>query len=64
MKPSDFSKDKAGHLIKAPQGYWAFNPSPLPPLTLTWELVGELSAADRALSELAGVARTLPNPHL
>ena len=38
---------------------------PLPPqLTLTWELVKQLSEADRALSELAGVARTLPNPHL
>ena len=65
MQPSDFSKDKAGQLIKAPQGYWAFDPTPLPPpLTLTWELAGEISAADRALSELAGVARTLPNPHL
>lgn len=65
MQPSDFSKNKAGHLINAPQGYWAFNPAPLPPpLTLTWELAGEISAADRALSELAGVARTLPNPHL
>ena len=65
MQPADFSKDKAGRLIKASQGYWAFNPAPLPPsLTLTWELAGEISAADRALSELAGVARTLPNPHL
>jgi Fic family protein len=65
VQPADFSKDKAGRLIKAPQGYWAFNPAPLPPsLTLTWELAGEISAADRALSELAGVARTLPNPHL
>lgn len=65
MRPSDFSEDKAGRVIKAPQGYWAFDPTPLPPsLTLTWELAGEISAADRALSELAGVARTLPNPHL
>jgi Fic family protein len=40
-------------------------PSPLPPsLTLTWELAGEISTADRALSELAGLVRTLPNPHL
>ena len=65
MQPSDFSKDRAGQLLKAAQGFWAFNPTPLPPpLTLTWELAGEISAADRALSELAGVARTLPNPHL
>lgn len=27
-------------------------------------MAGEISAADRGLSELAGVARTLPNPHL
>ena len=65
MQPSDFSKDKAGQLIKTPQGYWAFNPAPLPPtITPTWELAAEISTADRALSELAGVARTLPNPHL
>lgn len=56
MQPSDFSKDKAGQIIKAPQGYWAFDPTPLPPpLTPTWELAGEISAADRALSELAVV---------
>jgi Fic family protein len=65
MQPSDFSKNKAGQLIKTSSGYWAFSPSPLPPrLAITWDLVGEISAADRALSELAGVARTLPNPHL
>lgn len=65
MQPSDFGKDKAGRLIKAAQGYWAFDPDPLPPsLMPTWELTGEISNADRALSELAGVARTLPNPHL
>ena len=65
MQPSDFKKDKAGKIIKAPRGYWAFVPNSLPPaLRLTWELVSENSTADRALSELAGVARTLPNPHL
>jgi len=65
VKPSDFGLNKSGTLIKAPQGYWAFNPNPLPPpLSLTWELVSLISDADRALSELAGVARTLPNPHL
>ena len=31
---------------------------------LTWELAGELSAADRGVSELAGIGRTLPNPYL
>ncbi len=65
MKPVDFKRNGAGKLVKAPQGYWAFVPHPPPPpLKLTWNLVRENSEADRALSELAGVARTLPNPHL
>lgn len=65
MQPSDFTDQRAGHLTKHPRGYWAFVPHPLPPsLSLSWELVGQLSEADRALSELRGVAQTLPNPHL
>jgi Fic family protein len=40
-------------------------PSPLPPhLTYETELVTLLSAADAALSELSGVGRLLPDPHL
>ncbi|HWM06391.1 MAG TPA: Fic family protein [Actinophytocola sp.] len=43
----------------------AFVPPPLPPfLSFDTGLVGRLSAADRALGELAGVGRTLPSPHL
>lgn len=65
MQPADFTDSKSGRLVNHPRGYWAFVPNPLPPpLELTWELAGEISAADRALSELAGVTRTLPNPHL
>ncbi|MDP1767861.1 MAG: Fic family protein [Nitrospirota bacterium] len=65
MKIDDFTERKGGRLIKTSAEYWAFVPHPLPPqLTLTWELVNQLSEADRALSELAGIARTLPNPHL
>lgn len=65
MQLDDFTEDKTGQLIKTSQGYWAFVPDPLPPpLTVSWDLVGQISEADRALSELAGVARTLPNPHL
>jgi Fic family protein len=37
----------------------------LPPaLEIDWELANTLSEADRSLSELSGVARTLPNPHV
>ena len=65
MQPTDFSIDKSGRLVEGSQGYWAFVPNPLPPdLDITKELVKELSEADRRLSELAGMARILPNPHL
>ena len=65
MNPGDFTKEKAGRLIKGPQEYWAFVPDPLPPpLSINWDLANILSRADRALSELGGLARNLPNPHL
>jgi cell filamentation protein, protein adenylyltransferase len=65
MDTSSFQKDKPGKLVRAAQGYWAFVPNGLPPkLDPTWEFVNQISDADRKLSELAGAARTLPNPHL
>ncbi len=67
MNLDDF-KQPAGKLVRAGQGdaaYRAFVPSPLPP-RLDWdgELVRALSSADRALGELSGLGRSLPNPHL
>jgi Fic family protein len=54
----------AGRLIDAGE-YAAFVPHDLPPaLRFGAELVAALSAADRALGELAGLGRALPNPHL
>jgi len=51
--------------VTTPQGYAAFIPAPLPPkIDLDMALVKELSKADAALSELSGVGRQLPNPHL
>src|SRR5206468_6859785 len=65
MQPSDFTEKAPGRPIKTAQDYWAFVPQPLPPaLEIDWDLANTLSEADRSLSELAGVARTLPNPHL
>jgi len=65
MEPSDFTQNKHGRLTRGAHGYWAYVPNPLPPdIDLTMDLVRELSDADRSLSELAGIARTLPNPHL
>jgi Fic family protein len=65
MGPSDFTQDKYGRLVKGAHGYWSYVPNPLPPaIDITLDLVNEMSQADRALSELAGIARTLPNPHV
>lgn len=68
MKEKRFRKSPAGKVVQAgPDGgrYWAFIPNPLPP-NIFWndEIVQELSAANRTLGELAGLGRTLPNPHL
>lgn len=45
--------------------YWAYMPAPLPP-KIEWseQMVGGLSAADRALGRLAGIGQNLPNPYL
>jgi Fic family protein len=68
MNPDKFRNSPSGHIIQVGQGetaYWAFIPNPLPP-TLTFDsaLIRLLSDADRALGELAGLGRALPNPHL
>jgi len=65
VNPQDFHKSSPGRVLRIPAGYWACVPNPLPP-TLPWtpELVTVLSEADRALGELAGLGRSLPNPHL
>ncbi|MGH8399600.1 MAG: Fic family protein, partial [Gammaproteobacteria bacterium] len=65
MNPDDFRSPAAGRLIRTPQGYHAFVPAPLPPaLQHNAALTLALSRADTALSELAGLGRALPNPHL
>ncbi len=59
------SRHIPGNKIKAPGGYEAFVPDPLPPeITWTPKLVRSLSDADRAVGNLAGEGRRLPNPHL
>jgi len=60
------SRDQsAGRLVQGIGGYLAFVPDPLPP-TFAWtgELALEVSNAGRALGELSGLGRLLPNPHL
>ena len=65
MNPKDFRAPSAGKAIRTPTGYMAFIPAKLPP-TLTYDdqFVLSLSRADAALSELSGLGRHLPNPHL
>jgi Fic family protein len=68
MKWESFIEGKAtGQLVKIPEeNVYAFVPGPLPPKNLepSWELMKLNSDADRALSELAGLAQRLPNVHL
>jgi Fic family protein len=60
-----FTKNGLADFVKNSEGSWSFVPAKLPPtVEPTWELARETSEADRKLSELAGTARTLPNPHL
>ncbi|NHM26840.1 Fic family protein [Desulfofundulus sp. TPOSR] len=64
MKPEDFPRPN-GRIIRIQDGGWAFIPNPLPPaINWTPQLVAELSAADRAIGELSGLGKMIPNPHL
>jgi len=65
MDPREFKAPEAGKVVRVPRGYHAFIPARLPPaLKYDAELVMALSRADAALSELSGLGRHLPNPHL
>jgi len=68
MNPDCFRNSPSGRPVKVGKGktaYWAFVPHPLPPTVAPdWTLTCTISKTDRALSQLAGVGRTMPNPHL
>ncbi len=68
MDPKDFAATTSGRVIRVGQGdpaYWAFTPDPLPPsLAPDWQLARLNAEAERAVGELAGLGRTLPNPNL
>jgi len=68
MDVQRFRKSPSGTVVKVGRGemaYWAFVPNPLAPkLEFDSRLVSTLSDADRSLGELAGLGRTMPNPHL
>jgi Fic family protein len=65
MNPADFRAPEVGRIVPVTHGGYAFVPAPLPPaINYTAELVQQLSRADQALSELSGLGRHLPNPHI
>jgi Fic family protein len=65
VQVSNFTIDKPGELVRNLGGDWCFVPGPLPgKLAWTDNLVSALSAADRAMGQLAGVGQRLPNPVL
>lgn len=61
----DIKQSPSGKVIKAPTGYMAFVPNPLPP-RFEWniDLVNALSRADYILGKLSREGSKLPNPHL
>jgi Fic family protein len=65
VKAEQFVPTQRRHVVRAEGGYRAFVPPPLPPdVPASVDLMRRLSAADRALGELAGTGRELPNPHV
>lgn len=66
MDIKNFKNSPSGKLVQTRihlTPYWAFVPNPLPPeITPSWKLTGLISEADRAISELAGVGHTIPDP--
>lgn len=64
MSPEDFKDSQTGNLVPTIKGM-AFVPKPLPPPIIDLALLVPLvSRAERALGELSGIGRTLPNPYL
>ncbi|HEY1686231.1 MAG TPA: Fic family protein [Tepidisphaeraceae bacterium] len=65
MKRQDFTSSAWGQIVRTIGGIDASVPNTLPPnIAYSPELIGQLSTADRALGQLGGIARTLPNPRL
>ena len=64
MRRKDFTDTSPGELLQVDSEGFAFLPNTLPP-ALDWgKLVMALSEAERAVGELNGIGRRLPNPYL
>ena len=65
MNLDDFTCAMAGELVPIPEGGYAFVPAPVPPrVEIGLQTIELLALAERALGELEGLGRMLPNPHL
>lgn len=65
MDPKQFPSKRSGRPVRTQQGYWAFQPAPLPP-TVEWStpLITILTDAERELSRLATLAGQFPFPEI
>lgn len=66
MFKRDFAAELQKQLMSGGDGTLFFLPAPLPPQlpALTWDFAQAVIDAERAVSELKGLAVTLPNPYL
>jgi len=65
LHPDELARRSPGRLVRVQEGAWAFVPGPLPPrLDVDAKLLRRTEIAARELGHLAGMARSLPNPHL
>lgn len=68
MNPKLFANSPSGKLVQVSINlvpFQAFLPNPLPPeITPSWQLTQLISEADRAISELSGLSRSIPDPNI
>lgn len=64
MKSEEFTRQATGKLVPTIHGAMAFVPNSLPPKIDIGHLIKKLAQAERAMGELSGLGRALPNPYL
>jgi Fic family protein len=65
MVPEQFEPNAPGRVVRSVQGHWTFQPDSLPPkIQPDWNTIQRMTEADRALGELSGMVRLIPNPDL
>jgi Fic family protein len=64
--PPSHRSSRAGHYVRQPEGFSAFQPEAYPPadIAMTPALLGTLSKADQEVGRLVGASEILPNPDL